>query len=136
MMGGTEMTTIAELVASARGRIEELDPEGFTAEAARPDTVVVDVREADERLDGIITGAVHVPRGILEFRADPASPYHDERLHPGRRVLLHCASGGRSALAAETLRSLGYGDVAHLAGGITAWREAGLPVMNEVVSPG
>ena len=101
------MTTIAELVASARGRIEELDPEGATAEAARPDTVVVDVREADERLDGIITGAVHVPRGILEFRADPASPYHDERLHPGRRVVSHCASGGRSALAAETLRSLG-----------------------------
>lgn len=129
------MTIIAEPVASARGRSEEPDPEGFTAEAARPDTVVVDVREADERLDGIITGAVHVPRGILEFRADPASPYHDERLHPGRRVLLHCASGGRSALAAETLRSLGYGDVAHLAGGITAWREAGLPVMNEVVSP-
>lgn len=99
------MTAIAEPVASA-GRIEEPDPEGFTAEAARPDTVV-DVREADERLDGIIIGAVHVPRVILVFRADPASPYHDERLHPGRRVLLHCASGGRSALAAETLRSLG-----------------------------
>ena len=77
------MTAIAQLVASARGRIEELDPEGYAAEAARPDTVVVDVREADERLDGIITGAVHVPRGILEFRADPASPYHDECLHPG-----------------------------------------------------
>jgi rhodanese-related sulfurtransferase len=135
MMVGTEMSTITELVASARGRIEELDPAGFAAEAARPDTVVVDVREADERLGGTITGAVHVPRGMLEFRADPASPYHDERLHQGRRVLLHCASGGRSALAAEALRSLGYADVAHLAGGIAAWREAGLPVVNEVVSP-
>lgn len=129
------MPTTAELVASARGRIEELDPARFAAEAARPDAVVVDLREADERLGGTITGAVHVPRGMLEFRADPASPYHDERLHHERRVLLHCASGGRSALAAEALRNLGYEDVAHLAGGIEAWRAAGLPVVNEVVSP-
>jgi rhodanese-related sulfurtransferase len=135
MMGGADMITSAELVAFARGRIEELDPQGFAAEAARPDTVVVDLREADERLDGTITGAVHVPRGMLEFRADPASPYHDECLHPSRRILLHCASGGRSALAADALRSLGYGDVAHLAGGITAWRQGGLPVVNVVRSP-
>jgi rhodanese-related sulfurtransferase len=129
------MTTSAELVASARGRVEELDPQDFAAEAARPDTVVVDVREADERLDGTITGAVHIPRGMLEFRADPASPYRDERLHPSRRIILHCAGGGRSALAADALRSLGYGDVAHLAGGMAAWRDAGLPVANEVLSP-
>jgi len=129
------MTTIAELVASARSRIEELGPEAFAAEATGPDAVVVDIREADERLDGTISGAVHVPRGMLEFRADPTSPYHDDRLAPGRRVLLHCASGGRSALAVEALRDLGYQDVAHLAGGMNAWREAGLPVVNEVVSP-
>ncbi|MFN3217384.1 MAG: rhodanese-like domain-containing protein [Acidimicrobiales bacterium] len=58
-----------------------------------------------------------------------------ERLQPSRRIILHCAGGGRSALAADTLRSLGYGDVAHLTGGLAAWRHAGLPVVNEVLSP-
>lgn len=129
------MTTVAELVTSAREQTEELDPEGFAAEAARADTIVVDVREADERLDGTIRSAVHVPRGMLEFRADPTSLHHDERLNPRRRILLHCATGCRSALAAETLRGLGFLDVAHLAGGIVAWREAGFPVLNEVVQP-
>lgn len=122
------MASIAELVAAARQHVEELDPRGFADQASRPGTVVVDVREADELANGAIAGAIHIPRGMLEFRADPNSPYYDERLHPARRILLHCASGGRSALAAESLRHLGYGDVAHLAGGIAAWREAGLPV--------
>lgn len=129
------MATIAERVASARSRIEELGYEDFATEAARPGTVVVDIRDADERLDGTITGAVHIPRWMLEFCADPTSPYHDDRLAPDRRVLLHCASGGRSALAVEALQELGYQDVAHLAGGMNAWREAGLPVVNEVVPP-
>lgn len=129
------MTTVAELIRSACEHVEELDPERFAAEAARADAVVVDVREADERLEGTIRNAVHVPRGMLELRADPTSPYHDERLHPERRVLLHCATGGRSALAADALHRLGYHDVAHLAGGIAAWRETGLPVLNEVVQP-
>lgn len=128
------MTTSAELVASARGRIEGLEPGSFAADAARPDTVVVDLSEADERLDGTISGAIHVPRWMLEFGADPASPYHDERLHQGGRVLLHCASGGRSALAAKALH-IGHDNVAHLPGGLNAWREAGLPVVNGVVSP-
>jgi rhodanese-related sulfurtransferase len=65
---------------------------------------------------------------MLEFRADPTSSYHEAALDPGKRVILHCASGGRSALAARTLRELGYGDVAHLDGGITAWAEEGMPV--------
>lgn len=129
------MATAAELVTSARTQVEELSPDQFAEEAARPDTVVVDLREPDERLEGTISGAVPVPRGMLEFRADPTSPYHDERLHPDRRILLHCASGGRSALGAAALRALGYTDVAHLAGGMASWREAGMPVVNEVVQP-
>ena len=69
-----------------------------------------------------------MPRGMLEFRADPSSPAHLPDMRPERRVILHCASGGRSALAAATLAAMGYRDVAHLDGGLTAWREAGLPV--------
>jgi rhodanese-related sulfurtransferase len=65
---------------------------------------------------------------MLEFWADPASPYHREEFRPDRRVILHCASGGRSALAAAMLQELGYTDVAHLDGGINAWKEQGKPL--------
>lgn len=129
------VTTAADLVAAAGEHIEQLDPERFATEAARPEVVVVDVREADERLGGSIAGAVHVPRGLLEFRADPQSRHHDDRLHPQRRVLLYCDGGARSALAAHALVGLGYTDLAHLAGGVEAWRCAGEPLVNEVVQP-
>lgn len=124
----TNTMSAADLVAEAKASIENLDPDRFAEEATRDDVVVVDIRETEERHDGTIAGAIHVPRGMLEFRADPTSPYHDERLHPDRRVLLHCASGGRSALAARALERLGYTDVAHLDGGMVAWREQGHPV--------
>jgi len=88
--------------------------------------VLVDLREPDERVQhGVIPGAVHAPRGMLEFYADPASSYHRPEFDPNRRTILHCASGGRSVLAADTLKQLGYGNVAHLEGGITAWKESG-----------
>ena len=65
---------------------------------------------------------------MLEFWADPSSPYHRPEFDPGRRTILYCASGGPSALAAATLQELGYGRVAHLDGGFNAWREAGREV--------
>jgi rhodanese-related sulfurtransferase len=65
---------------------------------------------------------------MLEFYADPTSPYHRAEFEPGRRIILHCASGGRSALATTTLAALGYTRVAHLDGGLKAWKEAQLPV--------
>ncbi|MGH9259077.1 MAG: hypothetical protein ACRD08_04135, partial [Acidimicrobiales bacterium] len=77
------MTTATDLVPAAREQVEAQAPGRFAAEAARPDTVAAVVREADERLTGSITGAVHVPRGTLELRADPTSPRHDARLDPG-----------------------------------------------------
>jgi rhodanese-related sulfurtransferase len=73
-----------------------------------------------------IKGAVQVPRGLLEFVADPQSPRHKPELNPDRRVIVYCRSGTRAALAALTLKTLGYGDVANLDGGIGAWKEAGL----------
>jgi rhodanese-related sulfurtransferase len=76
----------------------------------------------------MIPGALHVPRGMLEFRADPASPAHHAVLNPARRTIMYCASGNRSALSAVTLRQLGFTNVAHLDGGFRAWMAAGKPV--------
>ena len=118
----------SDLVGEAKAQIENLGPDAVESEVASG-AVLVDIREADElEASGRIPGAVHVPRGMLEFRADPSSPYHQEPLDPSSRVILHCASGGRSALAAATLKAMGYEDVAHLDGGITAWKEAGKPL--------
>ena len=86
--------------------------------------LIVDVRDAPELADGKIPGAVHVSRGMLEFRADPESPYHHPAFDRERPVLVYCASGGRSALAGKTLRDLGYRDVRNL-GGFSDWVESG-----------
>lgn len=121
-------TTVAAMVAEARQRVEHLTPAQVAAELRDGSPLLVDLREPAEREEhGVIPGAVHAPRGMLEFYADPASPYHRPEFEAGRRVILHCASGGRSALAAVTLAELGYTDVAHLDGGIRAWKEQGLP---------
>lgn len=117
----------AELVAEAKQRVENLTPDDVEREMGSG-AVVVDLREAEELAGGRIPGAVHVPRGMLEFRADPSSPYHLDGLDPSARVILHCAAGGRSALAAATLQEMGYENVAHLDGGFTAWQQAGKPV--------
>jgi rhodanese-related sulfurtransferase len=123
------MLSAAEMVATARGQVENLTADAVAEELACVDVVLVDVREATERDEqGVIEGSVHVPRGVLEFHADPASPAHRAELRPESRVIVHCASGGRSALATVALRDLGYRDVAHLDGGLAAWRDAGLPV--------
>lgn len=117
----------ADLVAEAKQRVENLTPDDVQRELAEG-AVVVDLRESEELAGGRIPGAVHVPRGMLEFRADPSSPYHDAALDPSARVILHCAAGGRSALAAATLKEMGYDNVAHLDGGFGAWQSAGKPV--------
>lgn len=118
----------SELVTEAKGKVQNVTPEEVAAELEKGDVVLVDLREGPElEKSGRIPGSVHIPRGMLEFRADPSSPYHDEALDPGRRVILHCASGGRSALGASALQDMGYGNVAHLDGGITKWAEEGRP---------
>ncbi len=123
------------MVAEAKGRVQNLSPEQVAAELDRGDVTLVDAREDDERAQsGAIPGAVRAPRGMLEFWADPTSPYHREEFDPARRTILYCASGGRSALAADTLQRIGYGNVAHLDGGFKGWREGDNPV--EEVRPG
>ena len=122
------MATVADLITDARTRVTHLTPTDVAAEVDAGDVLLVDLREPGE-LDasGILPGAVHAPRGMLEFWADPASPYHRSEFDPDRRTVLYCASGGRSALAAAALQDLGYRDVAHLDGGITGWLDAGQP---------
>jgi rhodanese-related sulfurtransferase len=130
------MSGIGAVVERARATVDELTPERFAAEADDPGSVVVDVREADERVaTGSIANALHVPRGVLEFRADPTDAGHDPRLRPDARVLLYCSDGTRSALAAAALLTLGYADVAHLQGGVRAWDAASLPLVGRSPSP-
>lgn len=90
--------------------------------------VVVDVRDAPEVAQrGKVAGAVHIPRGMLEFRADPETPYHDQNLAKDKTVILYCASGGRSALSGQTLKELGYPDV-YNAGSFKEWTDAGCAI--------
>ena len=120
--------TAAEMVAEAKARIENLGPDQVEEEMAAG-VALIDLRDAPElEANGRIPGSVHVPRGMLEFRADPTSPYHQEPFDPSKRIIVHCASGGRSALAAAALQDMGYSNVAHLDGGVNAWKEAGKPV--------
>ena len=119
----------SQMVASAKAVIELVSPDAVATELQDGTATLIDVREEREiAATGRIPGAHHAPRGMLEFYADPTSPYHREAFDPDARVILYCASSGRSALAADMLRQLGYANVAHLEGGIKAWAEAGKPV--------
>jgi rhodanese-related sulfurtransferase len=126
-MNGTPGGTM-QRVAAAKSRIENLTPDQVEREVAGG-ALLVDLRDTAERTqNGSIPGAVHMPRGMLEFYADPSLPYHRKELQPDRRIVLYCAGGGRSALGADLLREMGYAKVAHLDGGILAWAAAGKPV--------
>jgi rhodanese-related sulfurtransferase len=119
--------TALEMVKEASAQIGHVSPADAQAEMAAGTAVVLDVREPVE-WESHIAGAVQVPRGLLEFAADPTSPRHKPELDPSRRVIVYCRSGVRAALAALTLKTLGFSDVANLDGGIAAWKEAGLPL--------
>jgi rhodanese-related sulfurtransferase len=124
-----ERKSASELVAAAKAEIDNLSVDQVAQEMERGDVLIVDLRESEELAqNGRIPGAVHAPRGMLEFYADPSSPYHREGFDPSKRVILHCAAGGRSALAVKTLKEMGYENVAHLEGGFGAWKESGKPV--------
>ena len=118
-------TSVKEMLAAANAAVPRVGGEEAAALIAKGEVLVVDVRDAPElQANGRIPGSVHVSRGMLEFRADPQSPYHDPAFDPERTVLLYCASGGRSALAGKALQDLGYRDVRNL-GGFKEWSESG-----------
>jgi len=118
----------ADLVAEALKRLVGTTPQETSEELSRG-TLVVDLREEDElHVMGWIRDSVWAPRGMLEFWADPSDQRHRIEFDPERRLILYCSTGERSAMAAATLRSLGYRDVRVLIGGIEAWKRQGLPV--------
>ena len=115
---------------AAEEHVEVLSVEALHDERATrgddDDFELLDIRDIREVwIEGAIPGARLAPRGMLEFWADPDTIYYKEYFHPDRRYVLYCNEGGRSALAAKCLQDMGYGDVAHLDGGFTAWEEAG-----------
>jgi rhodanese-related sulfurtransferase len=116
----------AEMVAEANAAVGTLSVEEAKQLLGRDDAVFVDVREGAElATQGKIPGAVHAPRGHLEFYADPSAPYHKPELASGKRLVVYCASGGRSALAAKTLKDMGIANVANMLGGFSAWQQNG-----------
>lgn len=119
----------ADLVKEAKAQIDNLSPAQVQEALSKGNATLIDIREAEELVaNGRIEGSVLAPRGMLEFYADETLPYHKPEFDRNKKLILHCASGGRSALAAATLKQMGYTDVCHLDGGIKAWKEAGLLV--------
>jgi rhodanese-related sulfurtransferase len=122
------MKTVAQLITEAVAQIDKVTPAAAAAEIAEGKVTILDVREPVE-WEHHLAGAVQVPRGLLEFVADPTSPRHNPELDPTERVIVYCHSGARAALAVKTLLDMGYDNVANLEGGISAWTEAGLPTI-------
>jgi rhodanese-related sulfurtransferase len=118
-------TSVKEMLEAANAAVPRVTPAQARDMMAKGDTLVVDVRDAPElQAGGKVAGAVHVSRGMLEFRADPQSLSHDKNFATDKTVLVYCASGGRSALAGKALKDLGYERVYNL-GGFKDWAESG-----------
>ncbi len=119
-----------DMVDEAKSQIDNLSPTELQAELNTDDPpVVVDIRDMRELyLKGKIPGAVHAPRGMLEFWVDPQSEYYRNVFKPEQRYVLYCAGGGRSALAAKTMKDMGYGNIGHLEPGFGGWEDAGMDV--------
>jgi rhodanese-related sulfurtransferase len=118
-----------QLVAEANAAVETVPAAEAVKRLQTGELVFVDIRDLPElQRDGKIPGSVHASRGMLEFHADPESPYHKDVFASGKKLYLYCASGGRSALAAQRLQEMGLTHVAHVGGGFKAWKEANGPV--------
>ena len=119
-------SSVKEMLAEANAAVPRLDPGEVRNRMNRADVLIVDVRDAAELASGgKLKGAVHVSRGMLEFRADPESPYHNPAFQKDKTVLVYCASGGRSALSGKLLKDFGYRSV-YNAGGFKELADAGL----------
>ena len=113
-------------VEKVKKHVRNLSVDELKAELGSSNLLLADIREIQERVDlGTIPGSKHVPRGMLEFWADPESPYYRDWFEEDKRIVLFCAGGGRSVLAAKALMDMGFKNVAHLEPGFTGWRSAG-----------
>jgi rhodanese-related sulfurtransferase len=116
---------VTQLVQAANAVVPRITAAQARELIARGDVLIVDVREASEvQQTGKVSGAVHVPRGLLEFVADPQSPSRNPRFETATPVIVYCAGGGRAALAGQALKELGYGEVYNL-GGFADWADSG-----------
>lgn len=116
---------VKQLLEAAHAAVPRISSAQAQALIASGNAIVVDVRDAPEvEKSGKVSGALHVSRGMLEFRADPDSPYHDKNFRRDRAVILYCASGGRSALSGKALKDMGYAEVYNL-GAFKDWVENG-----------
>jgi rhodanese-related sulfurtransferase len=117
-----------QLVNEAMAEVTTYSVDEVLARFDDPALQIVDIRDIRELNDGTIVGAVHAPRGMLEFWVDPASPYHKPLFaDEAREFVLFCGAGWRSALAAKALQDMGMSNVAHIDGGWAAWSQAGAP---------
>lgn len=118
-------TNVKQLMEAANAAVPRITPAQAKEMIAKGNTLVVDVRDlAEVEKSGKVAGAVNVSRGMLEFRADPDSPYHDKNFDKGKTVLVYCASGGRSALSGKVLKDFGFNNVYNL-GAFKDWAESG-----------
>jgi rhodanese-related sulfurtransferase len=121
-------SSVRQLLEAANAAVPKITPDEARKMIASGNTLVVDVRDGPEvAASGKVAGAVHVSRGMLEFRADPELPSHDKNFSRDKTMILYCGSGGRAALAGKTLKDLGYERVYNV-GGFKDWVEAGGPV--------
>ncbi len=122
------MKTVQSMLAEAHAAVPMITPQEAKALVGKADVLFLDVREPPEvAASGKVPGALAVPRGLVEFRADAASPMHDSAFDRSKTVICYCASGGRSALVGKTLIDMGYEKVRNL-GGFQGWVGAGGPV--------
>ena len=124
--------TVKTLVAEAKEQTNSINPADAHHRQQAGDAILIDLRDIRElQRDGRIEGAFHAPRGMLEFWADPDSPYHKEVFATKSELILFCASSWRSALAAKTLQDMGFTNIRDMEGGFTAWKTASLPITKD-----
>jgi len=117
-----------QMIAEANAAIETISVHDAMALVGDVSVLFLDVRESQELSTGFAPGAMHVPRGFLEFYADPESPMHKSEIARADRIVVYCASGGRSTLACKTLVDMGFDRIFNLAGGMAAWKAANGPL--------
>jgi rhodanese-related sulfurtransferase len=124
--------TVKMLVAEAKEQTNSISPADAHGQQQAGGAILIDIRDIRElQRDGRIEGAFHAPRGMLEFWADPDSPYHKEIFAIEGELVLFCASSWRSALAAKTLQDMGFSNIRDMEGGFTAWKTASLPITKD-----
>ena len=121
-------TSVKQMMEAANAAVPKITPAQAKEMITKGDTLVVDVRDGTEvAASGKVVGAVHISRGLLEFKADPEAPTHDKNFSKDKNIVLYCGSGGRAALAGKLLKDLGYEKVFNM-GGFKDWADSGGPV--------